>query len=111
MTARGDLADLQQAIESYQQACERGLDVAAKASLRSAPNWKNWAFQRQAWEEAEQASNYARHAIKQLLKIQLVRQSQESWLREIQGLAADAAYAIAVHSTQPAASLQHIQGL
>jgi CHAT domain-containing protein len=89
----GDMSDLQAGIEVYQQAAQRGLEVALEDSLKSARNWLRWAFKRQAWQEVTQAYCYAYEAGQRLFKSQLLRTHKESWLKEMQGLASQAAYA------------------
>ncbi|KHD08556.1 hypothetical protein PN36_19305 [Candidatus Thiomargarita nelsonii] len=86
---------LQEVIKVYRKASETGLDIAIEISLGSARNWLIWAFTRQAWQEVEQAYNYAYKASEKLLKIQLLRDHKETWLKETQGIAAKAAYAFA----------------
>jgi CHAT domain-containing protein len=89
------LEDLEQGIKHYEQATKLGLKLAVQEGLRSSYYWIEWAFTRQAWKEIEQAYGYAHQASEQLLKVQLLRQDKESWLKNTQGLAAKAAYAFA----------------
>jgi CHAT domain-containing protein/tetratricopeptide (TPR) repeat protein len=88
-------ADFQQAITYYEQAAQQGIVVSVQEALRSVRNWFTWAFTRQSWQEIEQAHRYAQQASEQLFKIQLLRYDKEIWLRETQGLAVQAAYALA----------------
>jgi CHAT domain-containing protein/TPR repeat protein len=91
------MSDLEEAIRCYQRATQRGLEVALEESLRSARNWLIWAFSDSdpAWEEVTQAYCYAYEAGQRLLKSQLFRTHKESWLKDMQGLASQAAYAFA----------------
>jgi CHAT domain-containing protein len=89
----GAPSDLQAGIAAFQQAAQRGLEVAPEESLRSAYNWLHWAFYRQSWNEVTQAHSYAYEAGQRLLKVQLLRTHKESWLKDMQGLASQAAYA------------------
>jgi CHAT domain-containing protein len=91
----GELADLEQGKQAYQQATQKGSEIALEAGLTSAKNWLQWAFTRQSWQEVTQAYSYAYKSGVRLVQTQLLRQHQESWLKDIQGLAADAAYAYA----------------
>jgi CHAT domain-containing protein len=85
--------DRQELIRVWRKAAQRGVNRSAEAGLSSARTWGEWALQRQAWDEAVEAFDYACQACEQLVRIQLVRRSKEAWLRESQGLAAQAAYA------------------
>lgn len=93
--ASNKLADLEQAKEAYKKAAQKGLEIALEAGLKSAKNWLQWAFERQSWQEVTQAYSYAYKSATRLVQTQLLRQHQESWLKDIQGLAAKAAYAYA----------------
>lgn len=88
-----DLSDLRAGIEAFQRAAQRGLEVSLEMALTSARNWLIWAFTRQSWQEVIQAHSYAYEAGQRLLKLQLARTDKESWLKEMQGLASQAAYA------------------
>ncbi len=66
-----------------------------EVAIVSARSWGNWALQRRAWEEAVTAYTYGRQAIDMLFATQFTRQAKESWLKEAQGLPANAAYALA----------------
>ncbi len=91
----GALSDLQQGIAAYKKAAQRGLEVALEEGLISARKWLRWAFRRQAWDEVVEAYDYAFKASTRLVQTQLTRQHQTQWLKESQGLAAHAAYALA----------------
>ncbi len=93
--ASGKLANLEQGKQAYQKSTEKGLEIALEAGLTSAKNWLLWAFERQSWQEVTQAYSYAYKSGTRLVQTQLLRQHQESWLKNIQGLAAKAAYAYA----------------
>jgi hypothetical protein len=90
---RGQRADLEAAQSAYRGACEWGLETALEPALVGARGWGNWALERHAWEEATEAYDYGAKAVERLLEAQLLRSAKESWLREVQGLAANAAYA------------------
>jgi hypothetical protein len=91
----GQPADLEAAHSAYRGACELGLETALEPALVGARSWGNWALERRAWEEAAEAYDYGAKAVERLLEAQLRRSAKESWLREVQGLAANAAYALA----------------
>jgi CHAT domain-containing protein len=79
----------------YKRACLGGLFVQPESAVSSAHNWGNWALQRQEWLEATEAYDYGRQAIDDLFATQTSRAAKEAWLREAQGLPANAAYALA----------------
>ena len=72
-----------------------GLDSAPEVAIGSARNWGHWAFERAAWQEAATAYQGVFAAVDRLLREQVLRTGKESWLREAQGLAGRAAYALA----------------
>ncbi len=92
---KGEPDDLETGVEALRKAAEMGLDVALEESLRSSKNWLKSAFDRGAWEEANLAYSYAYRAVEKLLKAHPARDGKEIWLREIQGFASIAAYALA----------------
>jgi CHAT domain-containing protein len=106
-----DVADFQQAIAAYKKATQRGLEVQLEWGLNSASNWLRWAFERQAWPEVIEAYDYAYQASTRLVQIQSMRQHQESWLKESQGLAAHAAYAFAKQNQLTQATVTLERGL
>jgi len=105
------MADLQEGIKVYQKCAEKGLEVALEHGLGSARNWLHWAFEREAWKEVPQAYDYAYQAGTRLVQIQLVRQDQESFLKQTQGLAAHAAYALAKENQLTKAAVTLERGL
>jgi CHAT domain-containing protein/tetratricopeptide (TPR) repeat protein len=90
-----ELAYLEQGKQNYEKAAEKGSEISLEWGLNSAKNWLIWAFERQSWQEVTQAYSYAYKSSTRLVQTQLLRQHQESWLKDIQGLAAKAAYAYA----------------
>jgi tetratricopeptide (TPR) repeat protein len=91
----GQLEDLEAAKSAYRCACDIGLQILPEAALMGARSWGKWALERHIWEEAVEAYNYGIQAVELLLQAQLLRSSKETWLREIQGLSSNAAYALA----------------
>jgi CHAT domain-containing protein/tetratricopeptide (TPR) repeat protein len=87
------LADLEDGIAAYEEACQLGLVLAPAEALEGARAWGGWAAIRHRWSEAARAWDVGIQAIEQLYEIQLLPGSKETWLREAQGLGAQAAYA------------------
>jgi CHAT domain-containing protein len=102
--------DIIRAIESWKESIQCGSEVAVGSALHSAHNWANWAFNRQDWDDVIQAHQYASQAIGQLLQVQAIRQGKESWLKEIQGLSARVAYALACSNDASGAAVVLEQG-
>lgn len=86
--------DAERARHYYREATRTGVSVAAHLRLTAARSWGAWALARQAWSEAVEAYDYATQASELLLRIQLVRENKEMWLRETQGLYARFAFAL-----------------
>jgi CHAT domain-containing protein/tetratricopeptide (TPR) repeat protein len=91
----GRLEDLEEGRRVYERAHVAGLELAPEESLRSARNWSGWAFERAGWGEAATAYRGVFAAVDRLLRQQVLQSGKESWLREGQGLAGRAAYALA----------------
>ncbi|NJO18351.1 MAG: CHAT domain-containing protein [Thioploca sp.] len=89
----GQMSDLQAGIEAFQQATQGGEKGSLEEWQRAARNWLNWAFERESWQEMEQAYPSIRETSQQLIEKQLLREHQEAFLRETEGLAVKAAYA------------------
>ncbi len=81
-----------QAIRNYRKACRSGLTSELQVTLNSAHQWGLWAMQRGEWEQAQEAWDYGRQAADQMYKVQLLRASKEIQLRDLQPIAALAAY-------------------
>jgi tetratricopeptide (TPR) repeat protein len=94
-TETGKDADLERARELFERAAIQGLQVAPEATVLASRSWGMWATERQAWNEAVTAYRYSLQAIEQLFRTQLLRTSKETWLREVQGISAPAAFAMA----------------
>ncbi len=91
----GQQADLEAAIRVYRRACELGDVSHPQTVLNAARNWGRWALERQQWHETAEAYSYGLATGRQLLARQLLREHKESWLRDMQGMSAGAAYALA----------------
>jgi CHAT domain-containing protein len=94
-TRIGRLEDLQEAESIFQQAAELGLSSAQETGLTAARTWGNWAMERHSWEQAVQAYQIVLRITENLYRTQLLSSNLEVWLRETQGLATHAAYALA----------------
>ncbi|MEK8020179.1 MAG: CHAT domain-containing protein [Candidatus Parabeggiatoa sp.] len=103
--------NLQTAVETYQKANKTGLDSTVQESLKSAKFLMKNAFKRQYWEDVELVYDEINQAIETLLQLQSRQQDKEIWLKEIQGLAVQAAYALAKNDKLPAAVMTIEQGL
>jgi CHAT domain-containing protein/exonuclease VII small subunit len=88
-------SDLEDAKDCYQQACALSDQHSQQQLLMSSIAWGNWAFDRQSWQEANQAYAYGVKAIQNLYKAQFSRTGKESWIRTARGLSARAAYSLA----------------
>lgn len=106
--ASGQAEDLAAAVEVYEQAARLGLELSPQFGLGSAKNWLNWAFRREAWAECAKAYEYARDIGERLVKLQVLRDDKETWLRDLQGIAAKAAYALAKQE-QPALAVMALE--
>jgi len=91
----GHTSDLRSSVAAFEEAASKGIEVCVQTGLAAASNWGEWAFAREAWQEVVQAFGYAEQAITQLVRIQFKRSSKENWLKNAQGLAGHAAYALA----------------
>ncbi len=89
----GMQADLEEAIQLYEQACQCGSLHSQDVALTSSRTWGHWALERQSWQEAYRAYAYGLQASELLFQLQLDRQSKEAWLKDFQGIPANAAYA------------------
>lgn len=110
-TQTGENSDLEQAKDLFEQAAIRGLQVAPEATILASRSWGTWATQRQAWSEAVIAYRYSLQAIEQLFRTQLLRSSKETWLHEVQGISAQATFALAKAGDLPKAVEALEQGL
>jgi len=89
----GTLADRERAVNYFRQSAREGLEAAPAHALHGAREWGDGAFQRREWAEAAEAYEFARKAGERLVQSQLGRRGKELWLSEIQGVAANSAYA------------------
>jgi CHAT domain len=87
--------DLHRAVDCYRACCTRGLELGVERALVAALVWGRWAAQREDWEEAAEAYGYGLEALTRLFDVQLLRPHKEARLREVVGLPANVAYALA----------------
>jgi hypothetical protein len=92
---RRDDLDRTTATGRFREACALGLERSPSDALHTARDWGAYASLREAWDEAREAYGQGLAAIDELLRRQLLRESKVTWLRAAQGLAAEAAYALA----------------
>ncbi|HNS04209.1 MAG TPA: CHAT domain-containing protein, partial [Anaerolineae bacterium] len=90
----GALQDLQDAQKTYARACRGGQIAHPEITMLSSRSWGNWALERRQWQEATEAYAFGRQAMDLLFAVQTNRAAKESWLKEAQGLPANAAYAL-----------------
>jgi CHAT domain-containing protein len=86
---------LNQAIEEYKKTSKSGSDAKVQVALSESREHMRHNFIHQAWEKTNKIYEYIYHSSEELLQIQLTRNNKETWLKETQGLAAQAAYALA----------------
>ncbi|PWH18343.1 MAG: hypothetical protein DDG60_00695, partial [Anaerolineae bacterium] len=104
----GRLEDLEEARNLYRQACSLAETGSQDVLLTASRAWGDWAFERQAWAEAAEAYRFTFPAIEHLFRVQFSRHGKESWIREIQGLPARAAYAL-LQIGQPERALEALE--
>jgi hypothetical protein len=90
-----DGGDLREATRLYRQTCACGMEAATAVAFYAARDWAGWAASRQAWSEAASAYEFGAQAMERLLRVQIARHDQETWLRAAQALPAQAGYAYA----------------
>jgi CHAT domain-containing protein/TPR repeat protein len=86
--------DLQQALAAYKKAAQTSFDTAIEIKLKSSRHWMHCAFTLKNWEEVEEAYKNFVECSDYIFQNQLLRDEKETWLKESQGLAAQAAYAL-----------------
>src|SRR5204862_112894 len=89
----GSEADLSEGVELYRTSCEEGTRSRPGAFIGVSRRWGGWAASRASWPEAAEALAYARSCLREVLRSQVLRAHGESWLRDADGLAAEAATA------------------
>lgn len=92
---QGRDADLGRAVTAFRAACRTGLETNPAGAFQAALEWGPLAVRRKAWAEAGEAYQHGLHALRLLARAQLLRGNKEIPLRQAQGMAAGAAYALA----------------
>jgi hypothetical protein len=82
------------ASELFREACKLGLKLHVEEALLSAINWVRWSFLLSNWSEVIEAYDYFQSATDTLVRQQVLRSAKEGWLRDCQGVALRAAYAM-----------------
>lgn len=90
------VADLDAAIDAYRRGCAAGMLGDPPSTLAAAQEWGAWATERRSWSEAATAFGTAIDAMLAVVRAQVIREHQESWLRDTAGLPGRAAYASAM---------------
>jgi tetratricopeptide (TPR) repeat protein len=78
----------------FREACELGLILHVEEALISAINWVRWSFKLSNWPEVIEAHHFFQSAVDTLVRRQVLRSAKEGWLRNCQGVALRAAYAM-----------------
>ncbi|MDM8560201.1 CHAT domain-containing protein [Candidatus Parabeggiatoa sp. HSG14] len=89
------VSDLQGSLNAFKKSAQMGLQYDLESALNSSCGWLDWIFDRQEWAGIAQPYDYLHKAGTRLLQNQSIRKHQESWLRKMQGYAAQAGYAFA----------------
>ncbi len=87
------------------QAALAAAGTAGETALRAARAWASAALRKREWGEALEAVEHGRDTLRRLVEINTLTAEQQSWQREVQGLAAAAAYAHAGLGDAAAAAL------
>ena len=93
--ANSDGTDAERARRGYRSAVTAGLERLPEQAIGSASTWGTWAIARGSFAEAAEALGYGLQALEQLFRVQVARLHKETWLRDSQEIAAQAAYALA----------------
>lgn len=90
-----DPRDATRADRHLDHACQTGLTRAPQQAFAAGRLWGDWSVEREAWETAGRAFNYAGRAASQLLRAQPDREAKEVLLKAFQGLATARAHCLA----------------
>ena len=93
--AGGEPADPDEARSLFRRAVTAGLAANPELARVDSQVWGEWAARRNSWREAAEAYGYGLQAMERLFRAQLTRTTKELRLRDVQGLAVAAAYALA----------------
>jgi len=89
------VTDLQGSLNAFKESAQMGLKYDLGSALNSSCEWLDWIFDSETWTGMAQPYEYLFQAGTRLLQTQSVRKHQESWLRRMQGYAAQVGYAFA----------------
>ncbi|RIK15841.1 MAG: hypothetical protein DCC51_14200, partial [Anaerolineae bacterium] len=85
--------DLDAAIDHCREACRLSEATAGEIALRAARTWAGLALRLGLWAEALEATDHSRETLRRLDEVNILAGERLSWRKEVQGLAAAAAYA------------------
>ncbi len=88
-------SDFEEGNALFEEALKLGKQLQPEAALISGRSWGEWAIRWRRWEKASQAFGGCLEVIETILHSQDGREDGEDWLREVQGIAGRAAYAMA----------------
>jgi tetratricopeptide (TPR) repeat protein len=91
----GNAGDLDAGRDAYRIAARAGLATAPAEAFAAAHNWSEWARDREEWAEVAEAYACGEQAIRAMFRAQLSRADKESWLRDVEDLVVDGAFALA----------------
>lgn len=92
----GAFEDLERSALNYVEACDRGAADQPLVGLLAAIVWGRWAGSRGSWQEATVSGRFGMASVRQLLAAQVNRRHKELWMRLVQLLPGEAAYAEAM---------------
>ncbi|MFF9286556.1 CHAT domain-containing tetratricopeptide repeat protein [Streptomyces griseosporeus] len=101
----GGTAVLDEGRALFRGAVTAGLVANPELARVDSRAWGGWAASLGSWSEAAEAYGYGLRAMEQLFRAQLTRATKELRLRDAQGLAVDAAYALARSGDAAAAAV------
>lgn len=80
--------------DCFLKVCQLGLIYDKEAVIDASQFWGNWELSLSNWDKAIQAYRYGLQAIDDLMMMNLNSDQKRSWLKEVQGLPANMAYAL-----------------
>jgi hypothetical protein len=97
----GDDQDRVDALANYAEGCAQGLHNDPESTLQAAERWGAWAAGQGWWDQAATAYGVAMTALRTAVRVQVVREYKESWLRRGARLGAHGAQALAAVGRLP----------
>lgn len=89
-----ELGDLEQAIKIYQQAIEIGQIRNPQAVIYASRSWGRLMLGEGEWQQVYDVLEHAQSTIRTLVKQHALRSAKEDWLKEVQGIADQQAFAL-----------------